>query len=46
MKTKTFPLVFSIEEHTQIKLEATKQGISIKEFIMTAIEEKIKKEGE
>ena len=44
MKIKTYPLQFTEEYLKGIKEQASKLNMSIKEFILTAIEEKIDKE--
>lgn len=43
MKIITFPLKFTEDRHKDIKIAATMEGVSIKEFIETAISDKIKK---
>ena len=40
-QTKTFPLVLSTEAHQEIAAAARRDGKSIKEFILTAISEKM-----
>lgn len=40
-QTKTFPLVLSAEAHQEIVAAARKDGKSLKEFIMTAVYEKM-----
>lgn len=42
MKIKTYPLQFTEEYLTTIKEVALKNNMTIKEFILKAIEEKIK----
>lgn len=44
MKIKTYPLQFTEEYLSIIKEKALENNMTIKEFILTAIEEKIKKE--
>ena len=40
-QTKTFPLVLSAEAHQEIAAAARRDGKSIKDFILTAISEKM-----
>lgn len=40
-QTKTFPLVLSTEAHQEIAAAARRDGKSIKDFILTAISEKM-----
>lgn len=42
-QTKTFPLVLSTEMHREIALAAQQEGKSIKEFILTAVYEKMRR---
>lgn len=42
-QTKTFPIVLSAEAHQTIATAARKEGKSIKDFILTAIYEKIER---
>lgn len=44
MKIKTFPLQFTEEYLNQIREEAARLNMSMKEFMLTAIDEKLKKE--
>lgn len=44
MKIKTYPLQFTEEYLKMIKKEARELNMSIKEFILKAIEDKLKKE--
>lgn len=44
MKIKTYPLQFTEDYLEEIKKIAQQKGMSIKEFIAKAIEEKIEKE--
>ena len=41
MKIKTYPLQFTEEELDKIRLIAAKNGMTIKEFMLTAIKEKM-----
>lgn len=43
MKIKTYPLQFTEEYLREIEKKAKENNISIKEFILNAIEEKMKK---
>lgn len=45
MIIKTYPLQFTKEYLEELKREATKNGMSLKEFMLTAIDEKLKKGG-
>lgn len=42
MKIKTFPLQFTEEKLEEIRKAAKENGVSIKEFILAAIDEKMK----
>lgn len=42
MKIKTYPLQFTEEYLKQIELKAKESNMSIKEFILTAIKDKMK----
>lgn len=42
---KTFPLKVEQDLHIKIKIEATKKGQTLGEWILDAIEEKLKKVG-
>ena len=44
MKNKTFPIHLTEEEHKKIKIKATMNGETMKEFIMKAIMESVEKE--
>ena len=44
MKIKTYPLQFTEEYLKEIKIKAKENNMSIKEFILNAIQEKIEKE--
>lgn len=44
MKIKTYPLQFTEEYLKEIEEEAKKNNMSIKEFILNAIQEKLEKE--
>lgn len=44
MKIKTFPLQFTDEYLDEIRKIALDSGVSIKEFILSAIREKIERE--
>lgn len=44
MKIKTYPLQFTEEYLKGIELKAKANNMSIKEFILSAIEEKMKRE--
>lgn len=44
MKIKTFPLQFTEEYLDQIREKAASQNVSMKEFMLSAIDEKLKKE--
>lgn len=44
-QTKTFPLVLSAEAHQAIAAAARRDGKSLKDFILTAIFEKIQRAG-
>lgn len=41
MKIKTYPLQFTEEELTKIKKKAATKGMTIKEFMLTAIKDKM-----
>ena len=41
---KTYPLIMDLETHKRYEESARLMGISLKELIFTAIEEKIEKE--
>lgn len=41
MKIKTFPLQFTEEKLEEIREAAKKQGLTVKDFIFSAIEEKM-----
>ena len=43
MKIKTFPLQFTEEYLDMLKRVATERNTTIKQFILTAIEEKLKR---
>jgi len=45
MKVKSYPLVMVETEHAEIKAAAKENGQTIKDFIMEAIKDKIKKVG-
>ena len=44
MKIKTYPLQFTEEYLKEIETEAKEKNMSIKEFILNAIQEKLEKE--
>lgn len=44
MKIKTYPLQFTEEYLKEIETKAKEKNMSIKEFILNAIQEKIEKE--
>ena len=44
MKKKTFPIHLTEEEHKKIKIKATINGETMKEFIMKAVMEAAEKE--
>ncbi len=44
MKIKTFPLQFTEEYLKQIREKAASQDLSMKDFMLSAIDEKMKKE--
>jgi len=44
-QTKTFPLLLSAEVHQEIAAAARRDGKSIKDFILTAIYEKMERNG-
>ena len=44
MKIKTYPLQFTEEYLKEIKIKAKEKNMSIKEFILNAIQEKLEKE--
>lgn len=44
MKIKTYPLQFTEEYLKEIKEKAKEKNMSIKEFILNAIQEKLEKE--
>ena len=44
MKIKTYPLQFTEEYLKEIKTKAKEKNMSIKEFILNAIQEKLEKE--
>ena len=44
MKIKTYPLQFTEEYLKEIKKKAKENNMSIKEFILNAIQEKLEKE--
>jgi len=41
IKIKTYPIQFTEDRLEAIKLQATKQGMTIKDFILVAIQEKM-----